>query len=619
MPKVLSQLPREKIDEVRDRTNISEVIGRHVELKRAGTGSWMGLCPFHAEKSPSFHVNEQRQYFYCFGCGAKGDVFTFLQQVEHQSFPEVLRDLAQSAGVELPEDRMSPSERRALAEAETERSRMFRVVELAVAFFETQLQTPEAAPARAYLQSRGLSPETAARFRVGFAPGRWNALTEHLMQAHVPVEVAERLGLLGRNERGTYDFFRDRVMLPVLDRQKRPVGFSSRLMDPEAKERKYVNSPDSPLFHKKEQLYGLHAALEGMRKTETAVLVEGNFDVMSLHDAGITNAVAPMGTALTAEQVQIVGRVARKVVVVFDGDTAGERAARRALPLFLEADVDGRVARMPVGIDPDDFIRSQGKEVGAKAFARLVDNARPMVEQFIDTVALEADKSVPGRVAALEGAAEVLAKVKNPTARELYAGRLAAALEVDPYQVARALRGAVQAGRRSGARPEAAGAPQAIPARKPPRKASPLELEILALLVNRPDLAVSAAAERAVTLFTDAGVQAYARRALDSVRAEGRLDVPAWLDAGDEEIRDAVAKIVTEGVRYRSMERADHALSEMLVKLELVHLDAEVAMVARQLEAALSRGDETTGQSLTLKQFELIRKKQSLQEAHLRH
>ncbi len=579
----------------------------------------MGLCPFHAEKSPSFHVNEQRQYFYCFGCGAKGDVFSFLQQIEHQSFMEVLRDLAQQAGVELPEDRLSVAERKALAEAETERSRMLRVMELAVAFFEQQLASTEGETARAYLQSRGLSAETAARFRVGYAPSRWNALSEHLQQNQIPGVVAERLGLVGRNDRGAYDFFRDRVMLPVLDRQKRPVGFSSRLMDPDAKERKYVNSPDTPLFHKKEQLYGLHAAMEGIRRTETAVLVEGNFDVMSLHDAGLTHAVAPMGTALTAEQVMTLGRLARKVVVIFDGDAAGERAVRRALPLFLDADIDGRVARMPAGVDPDDFVRQRGKE----AFVRLIETARPMVEQFIDTVSFEADASVPGRVAALEQAAAVLAQVKNQTARELYAGRLAATLGMDSSQVGRAVRAAFNNLRRKQeGRAESGSAASPVGMAKPvvqPRALSGLELEILAVLVNRPDLAGSPQAGRAAQLLKDADLRAYALSALETLSQQGRLDVPAWLDAGASEVRDAVAKAVTEGAGYRNMERADHALNEMLVKLELVHLDEQVAMVARSLNEALARGDDLEVQAMTLKQFELIRHKQSLLDAHLRH
>src|SRR3569832_1975422 len=251
-PGALPLVPREKIDDVRDRTNIVDVVKRYVELKRAGTGSWKGLCPFHTEKTPSFHVHETRQFFHCFGCGEKGDVFGFLQKIDQRSFTEVLRDLAQQAGVELPEREMSPGERRARQEAESERDRLLRVMELATAFFESCFAAP---------------PGEAARADVG--------------------ADAERLGLVCVNERGRYDFFRDRVMLPVFDRQKRVIGFGSRLLDPEAKDRMFVNSPDSPLFHKKECLYGLHVALEAIRKSGTAIVVEGNIDVLALHEAGI--------------------------------------------------------------------------------------------------------------------------------------------------------------------------------------------------------------------------------------------------------------------------------------------------------------------------------------------
>ena len=223
-------------------------------------------------------------------------------------------------------------------------------------------------------------------------------------------------------------------MLPVIDRQKRVIGFGGRLLDPDAKDRKYVNSPDSPLFHKKEQLYGLHAAMDAIRRSGTAIVVEGNFDVMSLHEAGIEEAVAPMGTALTEEQIALLGRLAKTVVVVFDGDTAGQRAAQKAVPLFVEGDVDGRVARMPAGVDPDDFVRSEAPA----AFRRLVEGARPMLDQFIqDSVQ---DSGIQGTVAALEAVAEMLVKVRNQTTRELYARQLAAMLGLTPQQVARALR-----------------------------------------------------------------------------------------------------------------------------------------------------------------------------------
>ena len=268
-----------------------------MELKRAGTGSWKGLCPFHAEKTPSFHVHEQRNFFHCFGCGEKGDVFHFLQMIEGRSFMDVLRDLAAEGGVDLPEATLTPAERKAAEEAESERERMLRAMEEATRFYEAQLQTPAGAAARAYLDKRGISRALAEKFRLGYAPAAWDALGKHLASTRVTRDVAERLGLLGSNDRGHYDFFRDRIMLPVLDRQKRPIGFSSRLLDPDAKERKYVNSPDSPLFHKKDNLYGLHAAMEAIRRGGTAIVVEGNFDVLTLHQAGIEEAVAPMGLA----------------------------------------------------------------------------------------------------------------------------------------------------------------------------------------------------------------------------------------------------------------------------------------------------------------------------------
>jgi DNA primase len=411
-------LPREKIDDVRDRTKIVDVVRRYVELKRAGTGSWKGLCPFHAEKTPSFHVHEQRNFFHCFGCGEKGDVFHFLQMIEGRSFMDVLRDLAAEGGVDLPEATLTPAERKAAEEAESERERMLRAMEEATRFYEAQLQTPAGAAARAYLDKRGISRALAEKFRLGYAPAAWDALGKHLASTRVTRDVAERLGLLGSNDRGHYDFFRDRIMLPVLDRQKRPIGFSSRLLDPDAKERKYVNSPDSPLFHKKDNLYGLHAAMEAIRRGGTAIVVEGNFDVLTLHQAGIEEAVAPMGTALTVEQITLLGRMSKRIVVVFDGDSAGQRAAEKAVPVaveaglfFAEADADGRVAEMPTGVDPDDFVRAHG----APAFRALVEQARPMLDHLIQRAA--DDATIPGKASTARRVVEVLAKVRNPLVR----------------------------------------------------------------------------------------------------------------------------------------------------------------------------------------------------------
>jgi DNA primase len=602
----LPLLPREKIDDVRERTNIVDVVRRYVELKRAGTGSWKGLCPFHAEKTPSFHVHEQRQFFHCFGCGEKGDVFHFLQLIERRSFMDILRDLAAQAGVELPQATLTPAERKAAEEAESERERMLRAMELATAFYQGQLAEPAGAAARAYLDKRGISKTTAERFRVGYAPGSWDALGKQLAAAHVAQPLAERLGLIGSNDRGHYDFFRDRIMLPVIDRQKRPVGFSSRLLDPDAKERKYVNSPDSPLFHKKENLYGLHAAIDAIRRSGTAIVVEGNFDVMSLHEAGIEEAVAPMGTALTVEQVTQLGRMAKRIVVVFDGDNAGRRAAEKAVPVaveaglfFAEADADGRVAEMPPGLDPDDFVRKQGPE----AFRALVEQARPMLDHLIQRAA--DDATIPGKANTAKRVAEVLAKVRNPLVRDLYVRELAAKLAVPVHQVARMVREASGAPTRGEAQPTA---PASETARRSPQ---PDELDALVLLVTRPEVATSEHAQHVGDLLRDPGIQQIYGAALDALRAGGRADVPAWLDSGPADIREAVGQALMDG-RWAKVEAPVEAMRALAFKLDRLRVDEELALAQRQHREALARGNEEEARAISVREMELIKTKLGL-------
>jgi len=605
----LPLVPREKIDDVRERTNIVEVVKRYVELKRAGTGSWKGLCPFHSEKTPSFHVNETRHYFHCFGCGEKGDVIGFLEKIEQRSFMEVLQDLAGAAGVELEARPLSPAERSARREAESERERMFRVMELAALFFQEQYAGPAGAAARSYVDKRGIGAAVAGRFRVGFAPGRWDGLSSYMSSQKIPPSDLERLGLVGVNERGRYDFFRDRVMLPVLDRQKRVIGFGGRVLDPEIKDRKYVNSPDSPLFHKKESLYGLHAALDAIRKREVAVVVEGNFDVMSLHEAGIEEAVAPMGTALTAEQIALVGRLAKTVVVVFDGDAAGQRAAQKVIPLFVEADVDGRLARMPTGVDPDDFVRQNG----AEAFRRLVDGARPMLDQFIQDAAAEA--TIPGKVSTLETVAELLIKVRNPTTRELYAQQLAGVLRLSPQQVSRALREAVSKTQRpsnaSTARPEAPVPAAVVPATLPGE-----ELEVTVLLATYPQLLRTADAARAGELLVHPLMRQLHRAAIEQVTHGGsssQLDVPAWLESAPPDVRVRVAEAMMDGLA--KTEDPPGLLRKLATRLELSRVEAEMDMNSKMQREAQGRGDEATLRALTVRGIELRKIKEGLRVA----
>ncbi len=557
-------------------------------------------------------MHEQRQYFHCFGCGEKGDVFSFLVKIEQRSFMEVLRDLARQAGVDLPEAKQSPAERQAAAEAESERERMLRVMDAATSFFEAQLAAPVGSAARAYLEKRGVSSGLRTSFRLGYAPPGWDALQKHLASLHVPGSVAEQLGLVGANERGRYDFFRDRVMLPVLDRQKRPIGFSSRLLDPEAKERKYVNSPDSPLFHKKENLYGLHVALEAIRRSGTAIVVEGNFDVLSLHEAGVQEAVAPMGTALTGEQVKLLSRAAKRIVVVFDGDAAGARAAEKAIPVaveaglfFAEADADGRVAQMPAGVDPDDFVRAQG----AEAFRALVEGARPMLDHLIQQAA--DDATIPGKADSARRVVEVLSKVRNPLVRDLYLRELAAKLRVPVAQVVRMVRDTAAERRLAPASPPASVSDVATAAgeaqRDPPRD----ELAVFALLVSHPELASVQDAGRVLDLLVDPGMRQVYRTALQALQAGQRADVPAWLDACPADIRASVGAAVMDGA-WEKVETAEEALRAVVSRLGRSRTEAEIALAERQHREALARGDEAEARSISMREMDLIRSKLGL-------
>jgi DNA primase len=605
----LPLVSREKIDDVRDRTNIVEIVKRHVELKRAGTGSWKGLCPFHAEKTPSFHVNEARNFFHCFGCGEKGDVITFLEKVEQRPFMDVLTDLASAAGIELDMRPLSPAERRARQDAESERDRMFRAMNLAASYFEEQYASSGGAAARAYVEGRGIGAGVRERFRIGYAPAKWDGVSSYLASQKIPASDLERLGLVGVNERGRYDFFRDRVMLPVFDRQKRVIGFGGRLLDPEAKDRKYVNSPDSPLYHKKEQLYGLHAAMDAIRRSGQAIVVEGNFDVLALHEAGIEEAVAPMGTALTIEQISALGKLARTVTVVFDGDAAGQRAGAKAIPLFVEADVDGRIARLPTGVDPDDYVR--GDADGPKAFRRLVEGARPMLDQFIqDSVD---DSTIPGKIATLERVAELLVRVKNPTTRELYAGRLAGVLGIEPHQVSRSLREAAAKAMRSTIR-SADAAPAAakpvMPAALPPE-----ELHLMVLLARYPELLRNPDAARAGDLLVHPMLrQLYRAAAREVSETGGRLEVSTWLESAPAAERSTVAAALMDG-SLADVADPTGLLAKLTARLELLRVEAEIGMSARLQRDAHARGDEDASRSLTVRLIELQKTKEGLKTA----
>ncbi|MEW6081670.1 MAG: DNA primase [Bacillota bacterium] len=406
------------MEQVRARTDIVEVVSGHVLLKKAGK-NYLGLCPFHSEKTPSFTVSPEKQLFYCFGCQEGGDVFTFLEKKEGMSFREALEHLAEAAGVCLPEAEDPASRRRAA---------LVEALELAAGFYRTTLQRSEAAGlARAYLERRGVRPEIIERFGLGYAPGEWDAMCLALRRKKVSEEVLLQAGLAGRRTTGgVYDRFRNRIMFPIRDVSGRVIGFGGRTLDDSGP--KYLNSPETPVFRKGHCLYALNLAREAVRRLGRAVVVEGYMDVVASHQAGVENVVASLGTALTEEQARLVLRYVEEAVMAYDADAAGEAATLRGLDVFSAMGCRVKVATLPEGQDPDDIVRQGGKE----ALEAVLDQALPLVEyRLARSIKGVGTKTVEGKVKVSEEMVPVLGRIRNAVERSSYIRMVAARLGVE--------------------------------------------------------------------------------------------------------------------------------------------------------------------------------------------
>ena len=394
------RFPPAFLDDIRARLPISQVVGRKVSWDKRksnpGRGDYWACCPFHGEKTPSFHADNRKGRYHCFGCGASGDHFTFLVEQEGVSFPEAVAQLAAEAGIPLPE-RDPDSERR-----EAARASLHDVVEKAAHFFEAALQSADGAKARAYLRERGLSPETQKRFRIGYAPASRNALKEHLAAAEIPQEQMVEAGLLiaGEDIPVSFDRFRDRIIFPITDYRGRVIAFGGRALSSDV-QAKYLNSPETPLFHKSHVLYNGQAARAASRKGGHLVVVEGYIDAIACVSAGFEATVAPLGTALTEDQLRMLWQMADEPVLCFDGDDAGLKAAFRAVHLALVELKPGRSVKfafLPEGQDPDDLIRAEGPQT----FSRILDAAKPLIEMLWFSAAHALDLGTPERRAGFE-------------------------------------------------------------------------------------------------------------------------------------------------------------------------------------------------------------------------
>jgi len=412
---------------VKEAADIVQVIGEHVELKRTGN-RFTGRCPFHSEKTPSFSVNPQGQFYHCFGCGEHGDVFSFMMKFHHMEFPEALKTLAQKFGVSLPERRLSQAEQEQLRL----RDALYQANEEAVLIFQQALRHPQwGKNARAYLEQREIPQEYIEKYRLGYAPGPdqggWQYLFDQLNAKGIKPAAIEQVGLAVRKDRGGYyDRFRSRLLFPINDMSGRVVAFGGRILG--EGQPKYMNSPESPIFEKSRLLFGLQQHRQAIRQARRALVVEGNFDLLSLAVHGIENVVAPLGTALTKPHIHSLRSYSDEVVLLFDADAAGLKAAMRSIPYLLAEQVEGKVALLPKGHDPDSFVREQG----AGAVDELVRAARPLAEFAFDTLVQEYGLTLSGKNRIVGELQQLLAEAKDVEQRELMIAHFSEKLGVSP-------------------------------------------------------------------------------------------------------------------------------------------------------------------------------------------
>ncbi|CAK8711924.1 DNA primase [Candidatus Electronema halotolerans] len=407
-------------ERVRAAADIVQVIGEHVQLRRAGA-HFTGLCPFHNEKTPSFSVNPQWQTYKCFGCGESGDVFSFLTQYQHLSFPEALRSLAQRYQISLPEPELNAQER----EQRQRRELLYQInTEAARLFHEHLRQSPQAEAARQYLQQRGVPPNFIEKYQIGYAPPQWDFLAVRL-RSTFPAAAVEQAGLIvARPSGGHYDRFRDRIMFPISDLRGSVAAFGGRILG--EGQPKYMNSPESLIFSKSKILFGLWQHREQIRRSCRAVLVEGNFDLLLLAVHGIANTVAPLGTALTRDHIRTLRSYCQETVLLFDGDAAGLKAARRAVPLFLAGQLEAKAALLPSETDPDSFVREQG----ADALRKLLDAAQPLPEFVFNALVQEHGLTLTGKSRIMSELQELIKQSPDPAQQELMAAHFSSKLDV---------------------------------------------------------------------------------------------------------------------------------------------------------------------------------------------
>ena len=591
----MGRIADEKIDEIRERTDIVEVVSSYLPLKRSGVNH-QGLCPFHQEKSPSFNVNSARQIFHCFGCGVGGNVFAFLTRITGSSFPEVVRELGRKVGVEVQEQAGFNPQTAQFARIE-------QVNQAASAWFHKNLHEAKAGEeARRYLAERGIEAATITQFKIGLALGEWEGLIKALTQQGFTSGDLAAAGLTiardqaGNGATGFYDRFRSRVMFPIVDLRKRVVGFGGRTLGDGTP--KYLNSPETSLFKKGLTLFAFDQAREAIARTKTVIVVEGYFDAIALHQAGMAHTVATLGTALTAEHIQALRRFASNVVLLFDPDAAGVRAALRGLDLFVNSGLGVKVVTLPAGDDPDTYVRKAGVE----AFARLEATAPSLLDYALEHSLKAAEAgSLEGRIRSVDEILRILQKSEHPIEQveriRVVAERLGISqqrlIERYPALVAKQNKGVSAA----------AIPPKAVPV----FKYAPEERDLSFMLLHG-KLAPADVRRLKPELFSVPACRKLAELALKHVGSDGRIGIRALLDAVLDD-PDCGALATDLSLREEHFDDVSAHIKDCLDQLDRKRAEGVMRDLIARLKMAEREGRSEDVQSINLQVNELRMRK----------
>ena len=608
MPESGGRIPQEIIDEIASRVDIVDVVGRYVPLKKQGA-NYTGLCPFHNEKTPSFSVSPSKQIYHCFGCGAGGNVFKFLMEIEHLSFPEAVRKLADETGVKVPERQMSETDRRQYEK----RNRLLKWNDYAAYYYQAVLHSDKGTDYQSYLNGRGISKDICERFELGACLPGWDGLYRYLKKKGAPDADLIELGLVSSRPQsnGCYDRFRDRIIFPIRNAKDQIIAFGGRIIDKEKAPQKYLNSPESVLFHKGGNVYGLNLAKSAIRDQDRVIIVEGYMDVIACNQAGVTNVVAPLGTALTEQQIKLLMRYTYHFVTSFDGDAAGVRATHKSIDLIENLGGKVKILTIPDQMDPDEYIKAHGVE----AFRSLVDQAEAsLVFRLKHLMEQVGSNGIEDKLEVVNGVVPYLMRLRNPLERSSAIEYISETVGLSEQAIREELEYRGRRERYSYQRSQETAADNTDEPLQPDVEHFPsLESDVIKALVDSPQLVMYLEEHGGAALF-NSSLKELACTFIEQYHLHHDISLSRLNDVQSTLYAQACAGEIDDGISRKDRERVGQ---QLILQLQYQYYNKRYNSILREIQSA-ERGSTSEKMLEMLSELEMIRQQKAALEKAMR-